>query len=74
MNPLLLRGLPSLACQVSAPAVFVCEYTASNPAIFQGTIDRVLQGLTGVVWYIYGILVSGRTDEEHLQHLSEVLA
>ena len=47
---------------------------ASSPAIFQGTIDQVLQGLEGVVWYMDDILVTGRTDEEHLKHLNDVLA
>ena len=47
---------------------------ASSPAILQGTIDQVLQGLEGVVWYMDDILVTGRTDEEHLKHLNDVLA
>lgn len=47
---------------------------ASSPAIFQGNIDQVLQGLDGVVWYMDDILVTGKTDEEHLKHLNDVLA
>ena len=36
-------------------------------------MDKILHGITGVVWYLDDILVSGET-EEHLRNLDEVLA
>lgn len=55
------------------------EYTrmpfgiTSAPAIFQRTMDNLLQGLKHVSVYIDDILITGETDEEHLQTLNEVL-
>ena len=46
---------------------------ASAPAIFQCAMDVILQGIPGVICYIYNILVTGATDEEHLTRLEEVL-
>ena len=46
---------------------------ASAPAIFQRTMDTILQGIAHTVCYIDDILVTGVTDEEHLQNLEEVL-
>lgn len=46
---------------------------ASAPAVFQRTMDAILQGLDGVACYIDDILVTGKTDEEHLARLEEVL-
>ena len=46
---------------------------ASAPAIFQRTMDSILQGLDGVACYIDDILVTGKSDEEHLARLEEVL-
>ena len=46
---------------------------ASAPAIFQKAMDLILQGLPGVICYIDDILVSGRTEEEQLFRLEEVL-
>lgn len=46
---------------------------ASAPAIFQRTIEGLLQGLTHVAVYLDDILVTGVTDEEHLQTLDAVL-
>ncbi len=46
---------------------------ASAPAMFQRTMETVLQGIPGVSVYIDDILVSGKTDDEHLQNLQEVL-
>ena len=46
---------------------------ASAPAIFQRTMESVLQGLTNVCVYLDDILVSGRSMQEHLVNLEEVL-
>ena len=46
---------------------------ASAPAIFQRTMDTILQGLPNVVCYIDDILITGATEKEHLQNLEEVL-
>ena len=45
----------------------------SAPAIFQQTMEKILQGLSGVTVYIDDILVTGRNDEEHLVALEAVL-
>ena len=47
---------------------------ASAPAVFQQTMDKILEGLPMVVVYIDDILITGRTDEEHLENLERVLA
>ena len=55
------------------------EYTrmpfgvASALSIFQRTMDNLLQGLEHVVVYIDDILITGRTEEEHLRTLNKVL-
>ena len=46
----------------------------SAPAIFQKAMDSVLQGLQHVICYLDDILVTGTTDEEHLQNLDAVLS
>ena len=46
---------------------------ASAPAIFQRTMDTVLQGLSHVQCYIDDILVTGADDDEHFHNLEEVL-
>ena len=46
---------------------------ASAPAIFQRIMETLLQGLQGVCVYLDDILVTGRTAEEHLHNLEEVL-
>ena len=46
---------------------------ASAPAIFQRVMETLLQGLQGVCVYLDDILVTGRTTEEHLHNLQEVL-
>jgi len=45
---------------------------ASAPAIFQQIIEQVLPKLPKVVCYMDDILVTGCTDEEHLQNLTAV--
>ena len=46
---------------------------SSSTAIFQQTMDKVLQGLKGVVCRVDDILITGRTDEEHLDRLEDVV-
>ena len=45
---------------------------ASAPGIFQLLMENVLQGIPKVVVYINDILVTGATDEEHIQTLLQV--
>ena len=47
---------------------------ASVPAIFQKSMDIFLQGIGNVICYIDDILISGKTEEEHLKTLSQVLS
>ena len=46
---------------------------SSAPGIFQRVIENVLKGTPGVVAYIDDILLTGPTEEAHLQTLEEVL-
>ena len=46
---------------------------ASAPAIFQRTMDTILQGLPQVFCYLDDILVTGDTDESHLENLTKTL-
>ena len=46
---------------------------ASAPAIFQQTMDKILQGLTGVTVYFDDILITGANDQKHLEALESVL-
>ncbi len=46
---------------------------ASAPALFQKSMDFILQGVSGVICYIDDILVTGSSDKEHLQHLDQAL-
>ena len=45
----------------------------SSPAIWQKTIDRILQGAKGVQCNQDDMIITGENDEEHLQNLAEVL-
>ena len=45
----------------------------SGPAIFHKAMESILQGIEHVTVYIDDILFMGRTEIEHLQHLTEVL-
>ena len=47
---------------------------ASTPSIFQHTMENILQGINHVCVYLDEILVTGVTDQEHLQNLNEVLS
>ena len=46
---------------------------AAAPAIFQRTMDMILQGIPHTICYIDDILITGETAEEHLVNLEEVL-
>ena len=46
---------------------------ASAPAIFQRTMDSILQSIPKVFCYIDDILITGADDREHLSNLAEVL-
>ena len=46
---------------------------ASAPAIFQQAMDQILPKLPGVVCFIDDILITGRTEAEHLANLEAVL-
>jgi hypothetical protein len=45
---------------------------ASAPAIFQKTMDAILQGIPHVACYIDDIIVTGKDDRDHLTHLHQV--
>ena len=47
---------------------------ASAPALFQKTMDSILQGLPHVICYLDDILVTGADDAEHMRNLEEVLS
>ena len=46
---------------------------SAAPAIFQRTMENILQGLPKVCVYIDDILVTGQTEAEYLQNLHKVL-
>ena len=46
---------------------------ASAPALFQKTMDTLLQGIPNTQCYLDDILITGKSDAEHLQNLEEVL-
>lgn len=46
---------------------------ASAPAIFQKTMDRILQGIEGVECYIDDVLIATKTKNEHMKLLDTVL-
>ena len=46
---------------------------ASAPAVFQKAMDGILQGILHYIRYLVDILVTGRSDVEHLQNLEKVL-
>ncbi|KAG1941992.1 retrotransposable element [Pimephales promelas] len=47
---------------------------STAPAIFQHTMDQILQGLQNVVCFMDDILVSAPSPEEHLEVLDKVLS
>ena len=46
---------------------------ASAPAVFQRTMDTILQGIPNTICYLDDILVTGNSVETHLKSLTEVL-
>ena len=46
---------------------------ASAPAIFQRTIDSILQGIPNTCAYLDDIIVTGKSETEHLDTLNTVL-
>ena len=47
---------------------------ASAPSIFQRTMENLLQGINHVCVYLDDILVTGTTEQEHLENLDAVLS
>ena len=47
---------------------------SSAPAVFQKTIEKILQGLPGIVAYLDDVLVTGKDERTHLENLERVLA
>ena len=47
---------------------------ASAPAIFQRSMDSILQGIPSVICYLDDLLITGASDQEHLQNLQQVLS
>lgn len=46
---------------------------ASAPAVFQCTMDTIFQALPQVICYIDDILITGKTQVEHLANLEATL-
>ena len=57
---------------VAISGVYLPYEIASAPAIFQQSIEQVLLKLPKVVCYMDDILITGHTDEERLQNLTDV--
>ena len=47
---------------------------ASAPAVFQKTMETILQGMPHVICYLDDILITGCTEAEHANNLEEVLS
>jgi len=47
---------------------------SNAPAIFQRTIDQVISGIPNSVAYLDDILITGKTEQEHLQTLDMILS
>ena len=45
----------------------------SAPAIWQCTIDQVLEGTSGTSCILDDMIITGKNDEEHLANLEEAL-
>ena len=48
--------------------------TAQAPVIFQKLVDNLVSGIPYVAAYLDDVIPTGRTKEEHLQNLKQVLA
>ena len=48
--------------------------SAPAPAIFQKLVDNLVSGIPYVAAYLDDVIVTGRTKQEHLQNLKQVLA
>ena len=46
---------------------------SSAPAIFQQVMDQIFQGLTGVQCYLDDIIITGKSEEDHMKNLRAVL-
>lgn len=46
---------------------------SSSPAIFQRMMEGLVAGIPNVAVYLDDILLTGRSDQEHLETLNEVL-
>ena len=46
---------------------------ASAPAVFQHTMEQILQGISGVVVFMDDIELMGEMEEEHLDRFDQVL-
>ena len=47
---------------------------SAAPSIFQRTMENLLKGIPNVVTYLDDILVTGKTDAEHLKNLQQASA
>jgi hypothetical protein len=47
---------------------------ASAPAIWQRTIEEVLQSIPGIQVMLDDMIITGKDDQEHLQNLEKVLS
>ena len=66
----LWQSTPTRDC--SSIIVFLLGVSAA-PSIFQRTMETLLQGLPGVCLYLDDILITGKTNQEHLDNLAAVL-
>ena len=46
---------------------------SSAPVIVQRVMETLLQGIPGVVVYLDNVLITGKTEEEHLKSLESIL-
>ena len=46
---------------------------SSSPAIWQRAMDHVLQGIHGTQCILHDMIITGKSNEEHLEWLEKVL-